>query len=260
VLLAAQLVTAAAPAAHAQSGSPCDDLRQQIDAINQDLDQLKNDSLPLLFEAQQLAAVAPSETQVIASEGVSPLLTPETAGLYGAAAATVGAEVGSWQAVNGTAASAAYVRDLAITAFNWYSTFIGLTAPVQGFVPSLSGLASTLANLQLLGTKAQADLGQRDAFSQALQDCTARGGGPAGGGDPAVGGAVCSVGGQDGFSNSQCFGLALDAATAVWTACTEAYFAAEREVFRTGGDLPINTCDGELKSATDAIQETWGHP
>ncbi|HEY0584309.1 MAG TPA: hypothetical protein VGE94_19145, partial [Chloroflexota bacterium] len=79
----------------------------------------------------------------------------------------------------------------------------------------------------------------------------------AGGGD---GQALCSVGGQAGFSNSQCFGLELDAATAVWAACLDAYFAAEREAFRTGGDLPANTCDGALKSATDAIQQQWGHP
>ena len=46
----------------------------------------------------------------------------------------------------------------------------------------------------------------------------------------------------------------------VFSQLTEEYFAAEDEVFRTGGDLPINTCDPSFKAAHDAIQERWGHP
>jgi hypothetical protein len=235
-------------AVQAQTGGPCDDLASQIDATNGDLEQLENESLPLLMQAQQLAAIAPADTQVVAAEGLSPLLTPETAGLYGAAAAAVGARIDAWRSANDSAAADAYWRDLAGNASDWYSGLVSITAPIQAFVPSLSGLTSTLLDLQLLATRAQADLALVDSLSQSLQQCQdANPPAPpppppsAGGGDDQ---ALCSVGGQPGFSNSQCFGLELDAATAVWAACLDAYFAAEREAFRTGGDLPANTCDG----------------
>jgi hypothetical protein len=71
---------------------------------------------------------------------------------------------------------------------------------------------------------------------------------------------LCDVGGQSGASRSDCFSLETDAAYKVWAACTEQYFAAEQEAFRTGGDLPTNTCDPAWQAAQDAIQQRWGAP
>ena len=98
-----------------------------------------------------------------------------------------------------------------------------------------------------------------DSLSAQLQDCQRQNPPPP---EPGQGGSggVCQVGEATGASNSECFTLELDAALAIWTTCTEAYFAAEDEVYRTGGDLPINTCDPAYKAAQDRVQEHWGHP
>jgi hypothetical protein len=119
-------------------------------------------------------------------------------------------------------------------------------------------LQTALTQLDGVAANVLADGAILDSLSSQLQDCQQANPPPP---PPASGdGGLCQVGDATGASNSECFTLELDAALAVWTTCTEAYFAAEDEVFRTGGDLPINTCDPAFKAAQDAIQQQWGNP
>ncbi|GAC1323096.1 MAG: hypothetical protein NVSMB2_20630 [Chloroflexota bacterium] len=261
--------SAVAPVGLARQSGACDDLSAQIDTTRNDLDHLKNQSLPLLAQAQQLAAIAPGDTAQMAVAGVSPILTPETAGTYAVMAALIGARVGVWQSAHQDAPGQAYWANLGSNAFDWYTTFVATTAPAQPFVPTLAALNAVLSDLQQLGAEAQADDGLLGSLEHALNDCEASDDpqpmpspppATSGGGGNGIAEALCSVGGTTGHSNTDCFGLEMDAALAVWTACTEAYFAAESEAFRTGGDAPANNCDGPWHAQIDALQARWGHP
>jgi hypothetical protein len=242
----------------AQDQSACDDLSQQIANANSDLDQLQADAQPWLMSVSQFAAVAPNDLALAGAQGNVPGLGPDLAGSYGAIAAQLGAQVNAWRVANEGRSSDGYWRDLAANSRGWDGTF-AVVLPVQPFVPSLGGMSASLQELDQLAAKAAGDLGLSDSLSNSLQQCEASNPPPSGpmGGAPGDPSALCAVGGQSGYSNSECFRLQLDAAYGVWAACTEAYFAAEREAFRTGGDPPANTCDGTFKAAQDALQSRW---
>lgn len=80
-----------APVPLARQSGACDDVRDQIDATQNDLDQLQNDSTPLLAQTQQLVAVVPGDAFQAAVAGTSPILTPQTAGTYAAPSRHAGA-------------------------------------------------------------------------------------------------------------------------------------------------------------------------
>jgi hypothetical protein len=264
-LLAAGMVTALVLGPHvsvaAQNQGACDDLSQQIANAHSDLDQLQADAQPWLMSVSQFAAVAPSDLAVAGVQGNVPGLNADLAGTYGSIAAQVGARADGWRLANEGSPSDGYWRDLAGNVRGWDGSFAVLL-PVQPFVPSLGGMYASLQELDQLSAKAMADLGLSDSLAKSLQQCESSNNPSSGpnGGTPADPGALCAVGGQSGYSSSECFRLQLDAAFAVWEACTEAYFAAERETFRTGGDPPANTCDGPFKTEQDTLQNRWGGP
>jgi hypothetical protein len=270
LLALASLVLALSPSVrtHAQTGASCDDLSQQIAATDQHLNELKLAALPWLVQAGQFGAAALGDLAVAASSGAVPGLTPGLAESDGAIAGMLGAQIDGWRTNNDSALSNAYLRDLAQQTSIWDLTLASL-APVKGSVGSLIGLDTALMQLDQVAAAAQGDLAIRDGLSAQMADCpTAASPTPAGAGpapeptEPEASGssALCEVGGQLGNSNSECFRLEYDAAFGVWEACTEAYFAAEDDAFRTGGDPPTNTCDGALQAEQDALQKRWSSP
>ena len=262
LLVLAQVMASPQPAgAQDQSGGSCDDLAQQIAAEARDLDQLQADALPWLISAGQFGALAPSDLSVAALQGL-PGLTPGLAQSSGAIAAELGALIDAWRSSHATSASASYWHELSDSLGAWDSRFSPLI-PFQGSVASLVGLSTALGQLDQLAARAQADLALEDSLNSALQDCQAQTPPPDTAGNPAggdTGQVLCEVGGQAGHSNSECFRLELDAAFATWEACTEAYFAAERQAFQTGGDPPTNTCDPEYAAQQEQLQRQWGGP
>jgi hypothetical protein len=262
-LLLSQLLVALPPASAAQDQATCDDLAKQIASEQQRLDQAKLDALPWLAQAEQFAAVAPGELAVAAAQGSVPGLTPGLAETYGGLIAQVGAQISVWRSANDTTAATDYLRDL-ISQVQMWEGQLGVLAPFWGYLSSLVGLNTSLSQLDQVLANAQADLAISDDLQAQLDACQAAAAPaptpmpqPDEGGDS---GALCTVGGQTGASRSDCFSLEMDAAYKVWAACTEQYFAAEQEAFRTGGDLPINTCDPAWRAAQDAIQQRWGAP
>ena len=245
---------------HAQADTGCDQLAQQLDSTNQDLDQLKDTSTAWLQQAAQAGAVAAAEMIAAAQQGL-PGLDPHSAASFGAIAAQVGAAIDSWRLGNSGADAASYWRDLSNALSTWHTLFAPLT-PFQAGVASLTSLSTALGELDQLAARAAGDLALSDSLNTALQDCQSSdtsGGSASIGSDSADGPqALCSVGGTPGYSNSQCFSLELNAAYAVWQACTEAYFAAEDAAFANGGDLPVNNCDGPFKEQTEQLQRQWG--
>jgi hypothetical protein len=278
VLLLGQFVAQPATG-HAQGA--CDDLAQQVGATQQQLDQAKQDVQPWLMQAIQYSNIAPSELAAAAAQGGIPGLTPDLAATYGALIAQVGAQISTWASSNGNTDSASYLRDLISQVQQWEGT-LGTLAPVQGSVASLVGLSAVFGQLDQLLAGDQATLAILDSLSAQLQACQAGQSGapgptpppgdpagqagptpepaPAEGGDAGDGGALCSVGGKTGASRSDCFTLENDAAYQVWAACTEQYFAAVQDAFRTGGDVPANTCDAAWDAEQQAIQQRWGAP
>lgn len=253
---------------HAQDA--CDDLNQQVASAQQQVDQDRADADELLQQVAPLAAIAPAQLLEAASQGNLPGVTPDVAASFGAIVNQIGAQVTAWEIAHGSLASTDYLRDLLNQLAGWEGQFAALT-PVQAYVPSLVQFGALLSLLEQNVGSAQGDLAMLDDLNATLQQCQANAaapaptaqpaGGPPEGGPPAdQGGALCSVGGTQGTSASQCFQLENDAAFAVWEACTEQYFAAEQEAFRTGGDLPVNTCDPAWKAQQQAISERWGIP
>ena len=260
VLLVAPLATRPVGLVHAQADAGCDQIAQQLASTNQDLDQLEDAAAPWLQQAAQAGSVATTDMIAAAQQGL-PGLDPGTAASFGAIAAQVGAAIDTWRLGNSGADSAGYWRDLSNALSTWHTLFAPLT-PFQAGVASLTNLSTALGELDQLAARAAGDLALSDSLNTALQDCQSSdtsGGSPSTTPDSADGPpALCSVGGTPGYSNSQCFGLELDAAYAVWQACTEAYFAAEDAAFANGGDLPVNTCDGPFKERTEQLQRQWG--
>jgi hypothetical protein len=259
VLLVAPLALQPTGVVHAQADASCDQISQQLDSTNQDLDQLKDASAPWLQQAAQFGSVATAELLAAAQQGL-PGLDPGTAAGFGAIAAQVGAAIDTWRLGNSGADSAGYWRDLSNALSTWHTLFAPLT-PFQTGVASLAGLSTALGELDQLAARATGDLALSDSLNAALQDCQSSETSDGSGSMPDAADApqaLCSVGGTQGYSNSQCFSLELDAAYAVWQACTEAYFAAEDAAFANGGDLPANNCDGPFKAETERLQQQWG--
>jgi hypothetical protein len=256
LVLLAQLL-APATVSRAQDSGACGDLSQQIASTGKDLDQLQQDALPWLVQAGQFGPVAVGDLLLAAEQG-QPGLTPGLAASYGATAAQVGAAIDGWRSANDGSPSDQYWRDLANMLSTWETLFSTL-APVQDVVPSLVGMSTAFSQLDQLSAQAQGDLALQDALSSQLQDCQAANMPPMP--EPPTagdnGGATCDVDGKTGASNSECYTLELDAAFAVWEACTEDYFAAERAAFQNGSDLPINTCDGPWAQAQDELYRKW---
>jgi hypothetical protein len=253
------------PAARAQSS--CDDLAQQVQSAQQQVDQDRADAQQILQQIAPLVATAPAELLALASQGALPGVSPDAAASFGAIVTQIGAQIATWQAGNEQTASDAYLRDLLTQLAGWEGQYAGLT-PVQPVVPSLVQLSNVFSQLDQTVGQAQADLAILDSLSGALQDCQAGASAtrepapdatpPPEEASPGDSGPLCSVGGVSGNSRSDCFQLENDAAFAVWQACTEAYFAAEDEAFRTGGDPPVNTCDGAWNATQKEIQDRWG--
>ena len=267
VLLIAQTGMLPASAARAQSG--CDDVAAQVQSQQQQVDQDRAEAQQSLSQIAPLVAVAPAELLSLAAQGALPGITPDVAGTFGGIVAQIGAQVAGWQAANQQTASDAYLRDLLNQLAGWESQFAAV-GPAQAGVPSLVQLSSVFAQLDQTVGQAQGDVALLDSFNQQLADCQAGASATpeptpppaADEGSPSAdqGGGLCTVGGATGASRSECFQLENDAAFAVWQACTEAYFAAEDEAFRTGGDPPVNTCDPAWNEAQRAIQQRWGSP
>jgi hypothetical protein len=257
LLLALGLLLATAPAvgARQQSAADCQDLTDQIGEANQQLDQLKQDAFGWLVQSGQYAQSVPLELAGAAQQGGLPFLTPELAASDGGLAALVAAQIDAWREANDQVPSGDYLRDLGGQLVNWRST-LAILAPVQAASPSLTLLDTAFSQLDQVVAGATADQALIDGLNSQLQDCNAQ----AQAGSDAPQGALCNVEGKAGYSSSDCFSLENDAAYAVWAACTEAYFEAEREAFRTGGDLPVNTCDGAWAAEMQAIQQRWGDP
>lgn len=262
-LLAGQLGGFSAATARAQSN--CDDLAQQVASQQSELANDQADAQSLLNQVGPLTAAAPAELLAAASQGALPGITPDTAASFGATVVQIGVEIAAWQSQHSQGDATTYLGDLLSQLGTWEGQY-GTLAPVQALVPSLVQLSAVFAQLDQAAGKAQGDLALLDSFNQQLQDCQS-GGGPApeptpppDEAPPDDGSALCSVGGATGASASQCFTLESDAAYAVWEACTEQYFAAVSEAFRTGGDVPANTCDPAWDAALAAIQQRWGAP
>jgi hypothetical protein len=253
-----------ATVALAQDAPDCDDLSAQIDSADADLNQLRLDATPWLVDASQLSALVTSDLLVGAQHGADGL-TPENAVSFGAIALQIGVAIDGWRSGHQNASTDGYWRDLATALSAWEGLFGGLL-PVQANAPSAVGMSAAFSQLDSLAARAQGDLGLVDSLGKALQACQ----GQASGGSPtpvpapspdagtaAGGDGLCSVSGQTGFSNSDCFRLELDAAYAEWSACLDDYFAAERAAFVDGGDLPTNTCDPAFAAQQDALQKRW---
>jgi hypothetical protein len=254
VVLASEIGLAPA-ATRAQNN--CDDEAAQVAAQQQQVADEQAQAESLLDQVTPLAASAPAELLAAAGLATLPGVTPETAASFGAIVAQIGAQIGTWQAANTQTGSAAYLQDLSGQLQTWETQYAGV-APVQAAVPSLVQISSIFSQLEQTVGQVQGDLALLDNFQQQLQKCeNDNGSDQAGSGDA---GALCSVNGATGNSASECFTLETDAAYAVWEACTEQYFAAEDDAFRTGGDLPANTCDPAWAAAQDAIRQRWGAP
>jgi hypothetical protein len=254
-LLATVLLALAPLPARAQDvpSGPCDDLASQVDATSRQLDQEQQNAQPWLIQAGRAAPIVLGELTAVALRG-APDLTPDLAGSLGAIAAQVGAQIDGWRNSGGS------IRDLPAQLNGWEITLVSLV-PFVNDSANLIILNTALMQLDQVAANVIADGAILDDLNSQLQDCQRQNPPPP---PPTTSdgssGSTCMVGDATGASNSECFTLELDAALAVWTACTNDYFAAEREAFRTGGDLPINACDPAFKAAQDAIQQRWASP
>ena len=159
-----------APAGSVTAQDACADLAGQVAAQEQALDDLRNEALPSLQQANLSAAGVLGDLVAVAAQGDVALLTPEIAATDGALAAQIGAEMAQTASGADSQESASFARDLPNRVLDWQARLATLQ-PVATYSANLTALFSAVQSLSQVSAQAQAAVALRDSLSQALAAC-----------------------------------------------------------------------------------------